>query len=45
LVRIDHTFLIRSGGFEPIIFPLFQGTFVAAAEARMTSDCMLDLLC
>jgi hypothetical protein len=29
LVRIDQTFLTRSGGFEPTIFPLFQGTLVA----------------
>jgi hypothetical protein len=26
LVRIDQTFLVRSGGFDPINLPLFQGT-------------------
>lgn len=35
LVRIDQTFLIRNGGFEPIIFPLFQGTVLYSSFFRI----------
>ena len=45
LVRIDQTFLIRSGGFDPIILPLFQRTFDVGVGSLMSSVSMLDLLC
>jgi hypothetical protein len=30
LVRIDQTFLVRSGGFGPVSLPLFQGMRLGA---------------
>jgi hypothetical protein len=41
LVRIDQTFFVRSGGFDPIILLLFQGTRGVPSALRLSSVSML----
>src|ERR1700759_1334391 len=41
LVHIDHTFLVRSGGFEPITFPLFHGLRCEPSRPSVVGVCMV----